>query len=119
MSTNETITGSISEMKPSVSDNPKAPSGYITVDGMRLTIWEKETWDALEVGKSYTFVCSIKQNEYNGKHYTNRDVQSCMPVEPLEKSDLKIGAYDVIIDDNAMEIHMPKIAIDFLKEKLE
>lgn len=119
MSTNETITGSITEMKPSTSTNPKAPSGYLTVDGTRLTIWEKETWDALEIGTSYTFECSVKQNDFNGKSYTNRDVKSCMPAEPLEKSDLKIGAYDVVIDDKVTEIHMPKIGIDWIKEQLE
>lgn len=118
MSTKETVTGEVTDKNKSTSTSDKAPKGDVYVDKMKLTIWDEEIWDAIEVGKSYAFVCNVQDNEWKGKTYTNRNVVSGMPAEPLEKSDLKIGVYDVIIDDKAIEIHMPKIAIDFLKEKL-
>jgi len=118
MSDKQEIIGVVESKIPQTSENPKAPAGHIKVDGKRIAVWEKEAFDALEEKESYAFDCSVKPNEYQGKTYQNYSmVSATIAIKPV-KSDLKVGPYEVFINDNIKEINMPKIAIDYLKEKL-
>lgn len=119
MSANEEIVGVVKDMKPTESENPKAPAGTLYVNKLRLTIWDKELWSNLEEGKSYKFIFTSKDNEYNGKTYTNRNVSMVMGAEPLEKSDLELDGLSVLVNNEIKEIEMPEKVIDYLKNVLD
>lgn len=115
---NENITGVVESKTPSTSTNPKAPAGHFFIDKKKITAWKKENFDAIEEGKSYSLLCSAKQNEYQGKTYTNYSVISAEEEVPLEESDLVIDDMKVLIDESVKKINMPASAINYLKNRL-
>lgn len=119
MLTNENITGIVEKKTPSTSTNPKAPAGHFFIDNKKITIWDKESFDLIEEGKSHSFLCSAKENEYQGKTYVNYSVISGEVAPALEISDLDIDGMEVVIDDKVDRIHMPTKAIEFLKNTLD
>ncbi len=119
----EQVEGVVENKKSLESRNPKAPNGSFYINGKKLTVWDEELWESIEENKEYSFLCNVKQNEYQGKTYTNYNVSACIPVEGevLEKCETLSALlnYEVVIDNSIKQIKLPQGVVDFLKENLE
>ena len=116
MSDKQTIVGKIEDKVVKESKNPKAPAGHINVNGQRITIWEQEHFDSLELGNEYEFNCSVKPNTYEGKTYQNYSMIDALPVAEKEVSDLVLVGHKVLVDDNVKDLILPTEVIEYIKE---
>lgn len=69
--------GIISKKEKNISENPKAPIGFIYLEnfGEKLAVWKKHLFDKIIENGEYKLQISIKENEYNGKKYVNYSVE--------------------------------------------
>lgn len=95
------ITGQITDKKPYTGNSDRAPQGDFYVDKNKYACWNEDDFNNFNEGDLVEVEFTEKENDYDGKHYTNRSITKISMLEvdkdleistsPLEVEHIKIA----------------------------
>lgn len=123
--------GKVFSKNPTVSDNPKAPAGKITLEGSsdEYTVWSKDKFDELKEGEEVEFEYKEYSKTYGEKTYINRNISNFIDAEHQAKinevvdglspeTKAKLKAVETVMEETGKLANEEGFA-DKVEEKLE
>jgi len=93
------LSGKISRKEKNVSDNPKAPAGFIYIrgDSKKLTVWSASIFEDIIDGSEVEVTFTESENLWGGKTYINYNVQG------VQDKSMDINAKKVVFSSEEVE----------------
>jgi hypothetical protein len=110
--------GGIIERK---DNKEKGPQGDFIVNSMKFTCWSETYWDKFDEGDEVIIQYTDKQNQYNGRTYTNHNITKMYfknEPEPAFTTSMKETLQSDGIKVDKLSGPMPILKSDNLKFKL-
>jgi len=101
------ISGTITDKKPYTGDSAKAPQGDFYMDKTKYACWDEDTFNNFKEGDMVQAEYTEKENEYNGKTYTNRSISKMTMIEENNEADSAVSE-----EEKTVEVEYIKISAE-------